>query len=377
MDSITHKFYPVHGIDSREHLETYLSNKPDMVFGEDAIKFPMECLHRAFSEGHIKGDILIDISFGSYIHHLYTASGYFKQILVLKCSEPCIMELNKWINTRTGAFDWSHIMPYIKCLEGNRWADFKSRLKGKRSAEWNASRATGGDPAATVEYTDLEELVIYCESLDALESYRNRQLLDRLKLLGVHLQAGTRYDIPQERTGFNFKDALFQFAIQPIMQTLPHRKYKNEELNEQQEPGNDQCQDKDMTLKTAITKIMKCDIDNENLTDPEVLPPADSVFSAAFLDFISKDQDDYINNFRKVVKLLKPEGHLILFGILNTTYMMVGQDKIHVFRYDEKFARKVLTDEGFVIDHCAVHKKTADSDLMDYEAFMFITAHRE
>ncbi|XP_063798060.1 indolethylamine N-methyltransferase-like [Pseudophryne corroboree] len=259
MDSSTQKFYPVHGFDSREHLETYLSNKPDMAFGDDSIKFPMECLHRAFSEGHIKGDLLIDISIGSFIHHLYTPSGYFKQILVLRCSEQCIMELNKWINTRTGAFDYSHIMEYIKFTEGN----------------------------------------------------------------------------------------------------------------------SDQCQDKDMTLKTAITKIMKCNIDNENLTDPEVLPPADCVISASFLDLISKDQDDYINNFRKFVKLLKPEGHLILFGVLNTTYVMVGQDKVHVFRYDEKFARKVLTDEGFVIDHCAVQKKTAVSDLIDYEAFMFITAHRE
>ncbi|XP_063799785.1 nicotinamide N-methyltransferase-like [Pseudophryne corroboree] len=259
MDSSAHKFYHVHGFDSRDHLETYFSNKPDMAFGDDSIKFPMECLHRAFSEGHIKGDLLIDISTGSIIHHLYTASRYFKEILVLKCSEQCIMELNKWINTRTGAFDWSHIMPYIKCTEGN----------------------------------------------------------------------------------------------------------------------SDQCQDKDMTLKTAITKIMKCDIDNENLTDPEVLPPADCVISAWLLEFISKDEDDYINNFRKFVMQLKPEGYLILFGLLNTTYGVIGQDKVHMFRYDEKFARKVLTDEGFVIVHCAVHKRTADSDLCDYDAVMCIIAHRE
>ncbi|XP_063798050.1 nicotinamide N-methyltransferase-like [Pseudophryne corroboree] len=259
MDSSTHKFYPEHGFDSREHLETYFSNKPDMAFGDDTMIFPMEFLQRVFSEGHIKGDLLIDISIGSFIHHLYTASGYFKEILVLKCSEQCITELNKWINTHTGAFDWSHVMEYIKCTEGN----------------------------------------------------------------------------------------------------------------------SDQCQDKDMTLKTTIAKIMKCDIDNENLTDPEVLPPAGCVISAWMLEFISKDQEDYINNFRKFVKLLKPEGHMILIGALNTTYAIIGQDKIHVFRYDEKFARKVLTDEGFVIDHCAVHKKTTDSDLTDYEAAMFIAAHRE
>ncbi|XP_063797897.1 nicotinamide N-methyltransferase-like [Pseudophryne corroboree] len=259
MDSSSYKFYPEHGFDSREHLETYFANKQEMGFGDDSLKFPMECLHRVFSEGHIKGDILIEISPGALIHHLYTASGFFRQILVLKCSEQCIMELNKWINTRTGAFDWSHIMAYIKCLEGN----------------------------------------------------------------------------------------------------------------------SDPCQDKDMTLKTAITKIVKCNIDNENLTDPEVLQPADCVISVCMLDTISKDQADYIKNLRKFMKLLKPEGYLILVGGLNATYMKIGQDKIHWFKYDEIFARKVLTDEGFIIDHCVVHKRTSVSDLTDYEALLFITAHRE
>ncbi|XP_063797892.1 nicotinamide N-methyltransferase-like [Pseudophryne corroboree] len=259
MDSSSYKFYPEHDVDSREHLETYFSNRPDMVFGEDTLKFPMECLYRAFSEGHIKGDLLIDISFGSHIHHLYTASGFFKQILVLKCSEQCIMELNRWINTRTGAFDWSHIMTYMKCLEGN----------------------------------------------------------------------------------------------------------------------SDLCQDKDMTLKTAITKTMKCNIGKENLTDPEVLPPADCVISVCMLDTISKDQADYIKNLRKFIKLLKPEGYLILMGGLNTTYVMVGQDKIHMCKYDENFVRKVFTNEGFIIDHWAVHKRTSVSDLIDYDAILFIAAHRE
>ncbi|XP_063797901.1 nicotinamide N-methyltransferase-like [Pseudophryne corroboree] len=259
MDSSSHKFYPVHGFDSREHLETYFANKEEMGFGDDSLKFPMECLHHAFSEGNIKGDLLIDISAGSFIHHLYTASGYFKQILVLKCSEQCIMEQNKWINTRTGAFDWSHIMAYIKCLEGN----------------------------------------------------------------------------------------------------------------------SDQRQDKDMTLKTAITKTVKCNFDKENLTDPEVLPPADCVISICMLDTISKDQADYIKYLRNFRKLLKPEGYLILVGCLNSTYVKIGQDKIHMCKYDENFARKVLTDEGFIIDHCAVHKRTVESDLTDYEALLFITGRRE
>ncbi|XP_063799783.1 nicotinamide N-methyltransferase-like [Pseudophryne corroboree] len=259
MDSSSHKFYPQHGFDSREHLETYFSGKEEMAFTEDAIKFPMETLHQIFNEGRIKGDLLIDLSNGSFIHHLYTASQFFKQILVLKCSEQCMMELHKYINTHTGAFEWDHIEQYAKGKEGN----------------------------------------------------------------------------------------------------------------------SDQCQGEDVTLKTAITKIIKCDFNKENITDPEVLPPADCVISAWLLDLINKDKDDYIRNIRKFIKLLKPDGTLILVGSLNNTYIKIGQDKIHVFKYDENFVRQVLADEGFIIDHCAVQNRTAVSDAIDYSALVVIVAHRK
>ncbi|XP_063806595.1 uncharacterized protein LOC134988132 [Pseudophryne corroboree] len=46
-----------------------------------------------------------------------------------------------------------------------RWDDFKSCLKRKKAAHWNASRATGGGPLPeSVEYTDLEELAMVCVS---------------------------------------------------------------------------------------------------------------------------------------------------------------------------------------------------------------------
>ncbi|XP_056398639.1 indolethylamine N-methyltransferase-like [Hyla sarda] len=108
MDSSSHKIYHVHGFDSRQHLEFYLSDKPDMVFGEDCLAFPIESLKKAFKEGHIKGDVLIDFSLGSLVHHLIAPSEFFNHIIVLKVKDRCIMELKRWLNTRTGAFDWGH-----------------------------------------------------------------------------------------------------------------------------------------------------------------------------------------------------------------------------------------------------------------------------
>ncbi|XP_075047531.1 nicotinamide N-methyltransferase-like [Mixophyes fleayi] len=259
MDCTSHKLYHIHDFDSRDILDTYFSDKSEMVFGEETLKFPMEKFHNIFSAGHIKGEVLFDISFGSFIHHLYSTCGFFKQISVLRFNEKCIMELNKWLHRRTGAFVWDHASTYIKEMEGK----------------------------------------------------------------------------------------------------------------------SDQCQDKEIMLKMAIKQIVKCDIEKENLTDSVVLPQADCVISAWLLDVLSKDQDDYLRNLKKLTRLLKPRGHLILLGCLNATYFTAGQDRFHILKYDENYLRKVLTGEGFIIDHCDILRRKAVSDLADYEAIVFITAYKE
>ncbi|XP_069804706.1 indolethylamine N-methyltransferase-like [Dendropsophus ebraccatus] len=114
----TPKIYHVHGMDSRQHLEHYLSDKPDMVFQEDFLIFPIENLMKTFSEGHIKGDVLIDLSIGSLIHHLYAPSEFFKNIIILKVKDRCILELKRWLNTRTGAFEWGHATKIHIDIEG-------------------------------------------------------------------------------------------------------------------------------------------------------------------------------------------------------------------------------------------------------------------
>ncbi|PIO15415.1 hypothetical protein AB205_0136470 [Aquarana catesbeiana] len=120
MDSTTHKLYHVHGMDSRSHLDLYFSNKEDMVFAEDSLKFPMAMLHYQLSTGRVEGTFLIDISIGSFIHHLYSISKFFKKIVLLKFQEKCIMEMNRWLHDRTGAYDWSHTSSAAAELEGTR-----------------------------------------------------------------------------------------------------------------------------------------------------------------------------------------------------------------------------------------------------------------
>ncbi|XP_073513286.1 nicotinamide N-methyltransferase-like [Phyllobates terribilis] len=109
MDSKDYKLYHKCGFDSRQFLEHYVSNSPEMVFEEDFLKFPIENLRKTFTEGHINGDVLIDLSIGSLVHQLFAACDFFKHIILLKFRDRCIMELKRWVDSRTGAFSWGHV----------------------------------------------------------------------------------------------------------------------------------------------------------------------------------------------------------------------------------------------------------------------------
>ncbi|KAM4015581.1 nicotinamide N-methyltransferase-like [Anomaloglossus baeobatrachus] len=118
MDPCTRKLYHEESFDSRQFLEHYFSEKSTTIFEQHFSLFPIECLRNTFSEGLIKGDILIDLSLGSMVHHLYAACEFFKHIIVLKVSDRCIMELKRWANERTGAFDWEHVTKLHVDIEG-------------------------------------------------------------------------------------------------------------------------------------------------------------------------------------------------------------------------------------------------------------------
>ncbi|XP_044134270.1 nicotinamide N-methyltransferase-like [Bufo gargarizans] len=258
MDSSTYKLYHKDCFDSREHLDAYFSDKDDMVFGEDSLLFPIEQLRKTFASGHIIGDILIDLSIGSIPHHLYSSCEFFKDIIVLKASDRCIMELKRWVDARTGAFDWNHAAKLHVDTEGS----------------------------------------------------------------------------------------------------------------------SDELQEKNEKLKSAIHQIVKCDLEKPNITGLIVLPPADCVISAWLLDVVCKEKEDYIRYLSKFSGLLKPEGYLILIGVVDATFFQIKDDMFHIFNYDERFAREAVEGAGFVIDCCQVKERTAVSDLTDYKGIIFIAAHK-
>ncbi|KAM5163573.1 indolethylamine N-methyltransferase-like [Mantella aurantiaca] len=258
MDSKSHKFYHIHGMDSRDHADLYFSGKEDMVFRDDILTFPMANLHYQFNGGRVAGNTLIDISQGSFIHHLYSACKSFKDIVVLKSNEKCIMELSRWLHDRTGAYDWTHTSATAAELEGNR----------------------------------------------------------------------------------------------------------------------DHHQEKESRLKSSIKQILKCDFEEENITSPVELPLADCIISGWILEAICKNEEEYMRNLEKIIKLLKNGGHLLLISATHVTYFTVGGERFYGFTHDEAFVKNAFSKLGLVIDYCVVQRRRNVSDLTDYKDVMFIVAHK-
>ncbi|XP_040182854.1 indolethylamine N-methyltransferase-like [Rana temporaria] len=259
MEPGSHKLYNVHGFHSRNFLDTYCSGKAEMAFAHDSVRYPMMKFHNAFSSGDFKGDVLIDFSIGPVVHHLYAAQEYFRDIILLKPTEHCIVEVKKWTDSRTGAFDWSHASTIATEVAGN----------------------------------------------------------------------------------------------------------------------SDQCEEKEAGLRAAIKHVVKFDLNLENLTDPIVLPQADCLAIGCILEVISKDLEDFVNNFRRFSKLLKPGGRLLYYGGLNATFYMVGGERFHMVKYNESDLRDILSNEGFVITHLEVSQRKAESDLCDFDSVVFCTAYKE
>ncbi|KAM5163578.1 indolethylamine N-methyltransferase-like [Mantella aurantiaca] len=256
MDSKSHKFYHIHGMDSRDYSDLYCSDKAGKVFLEDTLMFPMMNLHYQFSSGRVTGNTLIDISMGSFIYHLYSASNSFQEIIILKTNEKCIMELSRWRHDRTGAYDWTHTSATAANLEGSR----------------------------------------------------------------------------------------------------------------------DLLQEKERRLKSSIKQILKCDFEVENITSPVELPLADCVLVGLIMEAISKNEDEYMRNLEKILKLLKPGGQFLLFSLTEGTYFTAGGERFYGLTIDENFVKNSLSKLGLVIDYCAVQKRRNVSDLIDYKSIMFIVA---
>ncbi|XP_077313868.1 nicotinamide N-methyltransferase-like [Lithobates pipiens] len=225
MEPIQHKIYHVDSFHSRTFLDTYFAKKPEMDLGEECIRMTMEELHYFFKFANIKGGTLIDISIGPIIFHLYSACECFKEIILLRFNDHCIIELKKWLHDRTGAFDWTHALSIVAEKEGiselSEEKDMRLKAAIKHVVKCYDDRENITDPlvlppADCVLVTNVLDII----SKDKVDFIRNLQKFTKLlKPGGQFLLYGalnaTYYLVGKDKFhAFNYNELFIRKAIE-------------------------------------------------------------------------------------------------------------------------------------------------------------------
>ncbi|KAG8447456.1 hypothetical protein GDO86_014807, partial [Hymenochirus boettgeri] len=131
MATTKHKHYHDDEYDPCCDFETYFgSNK---IFKEDLSEDVMKMVYKIWSSGSVKGDTLIDASFGIITFHLFVAADYFKNITLIESSDSTIEATKKWLNKHGDSVEKSHIAAYA-CSLKKKCTGWKEQEESVRNA---------------------------------------------------------------------------------------------------------------------------------------------------------------------------------------------------------------------------------------------------
>ncbi|CAL8363337.1 unnamed protein product [Lota lota] len=87
------------------------------------VKFVLSQLSRTFSSGQHKGQRLIEVGTGPTLHTVLSACAHYKEMVLSDYAEVNRRELEKWLRSEEGHFDWRAHMQFVCDLEGTRTPD--------------------------------------------------------------------------------------------------------------------------------------------------------------------------------------------------------------------------------------------------------------
>ncbi|XP_030638919.1 phenylethanolamine N-methyltransferase-like [Chanos chanos] len=89
-------------------------------------------LHRAFTEGDVKGDILVDIGSGPTLYQVMSGCERFRRVILSDFVEANCRELQNWLQGKSNSLDWTPFFQHVCKLEGrspDAWSEKAQRLR--------------------------------------------------------------------------------------------------------------------------------------------------------------------------------------------------------------------------------------------------------
>ncbi|XP_068162291.1 phenylethanolamine N-methyltransferase-like [Antennarius striatus] len=119
--------------DPATYLNNFLVPEVSRLDKEDShLSWILSRLHRAFSEGDMKGDLLVDIGSGPSLHQVMSACEVFNKVVLTDFLEVNRNELKLWLQNGSSKIDWTPFLKKICELEGrspSEWTEKAARLR--------------------------------------------------------------------------------------------------------------------------------------------------------------------------------------------------------------------------------------------------------
>ncbi|XP_053368100.1 phenylethanolamine N-methyltransferase [Clarias gariepinus] len=121
------------GFDPEAYLKyNYTPPRADFSRADSIVPWKLNCLHKAFREDAIKGDVLVDIGSGPTLYQVMSGCEHFKRVILSDFLEVNRKHLNKWLKDGQSSFDWTPYLKYVCELEGrgsSAWREKAERLR--------------------------------------------------------------------------------------------------------------------------------------------------------------------------------------------------------------------------------------------------------
>ncbi|XP_051771176.1 phenylethanolamine N-methyltransferase [Ctenopharyngodon idella] len=121
------------GFDPVAYLHyNYTPPRADFERKSSIVPWKLSCLHRAFTEDDIRGDILVDVGSGPTLYQVMSGCERFDRVILSDFLEVNRRELQNWLQEGKSSIDWTSYFKYVCELEGrssSAWAEKATRLR--------------------------------------------------------------------------------------------------------------------------------------------------------------------------------------------------------------------------------------------------------
>ncbi|XP_066555017.1 phenylethanolamine N-methyltransferase [Amia ocellicauda] len=110
----------------------YTPPRADFSRSDSIVPWKLDCLHRAFTQGDITGDTLVDIGSGPTLYQVLSGCEVFRRVLLTDFLPVNRAELQRWLEDGEGGFNWTPYLQHVCQLEGRgsqAWREKAARLR--------------------------------------------------------------------------------------------------------------------------------------------------------------------------------------------------------------------------------------------------------